>query len=476
MLCISDIESVDVIVTTYHTLLAERKKHLSSPSLLYGVHWRRIILDEAHDIRDHRSATCEAICALEATCRWAITGTPIQNRILDLLSLFQFLRIQLSIQEPSLQAFVALLVKQYGQSDATLRLRRFLRCVMLRRSLSTITLPERRDNVRFLEFNSAEIEWYNQLKQRAWDSLALNPASGSRGCTMMTMFTHLRMVCNLGLLHQAHMVGESERSAGVWDAMSAQESFNYLVASGMAACKRCNLSTVSTGTDLTPPLLFPCGWLVCGSCQNGETCHCPDSGHQKHVAHSVSTLSSSRKGREVVKSIVGRTMPTKIKALLSDLKQHVDEEKCIVLSFWTSTLDVVEQALKERGTSCIRFDGTVEQKKRSKDLERFHSEPTIRVALLTISCGAVGLDLTAASRAYLMEPQWNPSVEQQALARVHRMGQTRPVTTIRYIMRNTVEDRVLQVQQEKRMLSELLLAESKQIPACSHEDMLKSML
>ena len=88
----------------------------------------------------------------------------------------------------------------------------------------------------------------------------------------------------------------------------------------------------------------------------------------------------------------------------------------------------------------MRFDGKVPNKQRGVLLKDFQEDPNVRVALMTISCGSVGLDLTAASRAYLMEPHWNPSVEQQALARIYRMGQKRPVTTVRYVMRDSFED------------------------------------
>jgi SWI/SNF-related matrix-associated actin-dependent regulator of chromatin subfamily A3 len=73
-------------------------------------------------------------------------------------------------------------------------------------------------------------------------------------------------------------------------------------------------------------------------------------------------------------------------------------------------------------------------------LNNFRQNPDISVILMTISCAAVGLNITAATRAYIMEPQWNPTVEEQALARVHRMGQTKEVTTIRYVMADTFEE------------------------------------
>ncbi|KAF2629119.1 hypothetical protein BU25DRAFT_296449, partial [Macroventuria anomochaeta] len=83
------------------------------------------------------------------------------------------------------------------------------------------------------------------------------------------------------------------------------------------------------------------------------------------------------------------------------------------------------------------IDGSVATKNRVHAIEQLRNDPEIRVILLTISCGACGLDLTAASRVHPLEPQWNPSLEDQELARAHRLGQTHPVTTVRYIMRDS---------------------------------------
>ncbi|KAJ8120770.1 hypothetical protein ONZ43_g2607 [Nemania bipapillata] len=77
--------------------------------------------------------------------------------------------------------------------------------------------------------------------------------------------------------------------------------------------------------------------------------------------------------------------------------------------------------------------------------------------LLTLSCGAVGLTLTVASRAYLLEPHWNPTLEEQALARIHRLGQTKEVTTVRLYMRNSFEEEVIKVQESKKQLANVLL-------------------
>lgn len=107
---------------------------------------------------------------------------------------------------------------------------------------------------------------------------------------------------------------------------------------------------------------------------------------------------------------------------------------------------------------CVRFDGTVPQKERQPVIDRFRKDPSIRVMLLTLSCGAVGLTLTVATRAYLMEPHWNPTIEEQALARIHRLGQTKEVTTVRFYVKDSIEEQVMRLQDSKKHLANVLLS------------------
>ena len=106
---------------------------------------------------------------------------------------------------------------------------------------------------------------------------------------------------------------------------------------------------------------------------------------------------------------------------------------------------------------CVRLDGTLSANGRANVLRVFRTEPEIRVLLATISCGGIGIDLTTASRAYIMEPQWNPMSESQALDRIYRLGQLKEVTTIRYIMRGSWEEQVLKLQRRKQELADLTL-------------------
>ncbi|KAI9773870.1 MAG: hypothetical protein M1840_006096 [Geoglossum simile] len=95
---------------------------------------------------------------------------------------------------------------------------------------------------------------------------------------------------------------------------------------------------------------------------------------------------------------------------------------------------------------------------------------------MTISCSSVGLDITAASRVYLMEPQWNPKVEEQALARVHRISQTKEVITTRYVMKDSLEEHVINIQGWKKKLADLLLSHNPDSGSESGGSRLESLL
>ncbi|KAL2055832.1 hypothetical protein ABVK25_004076 [Lepraria finkii] len=143
-----------------------------------------------------------------------------------------------------------------------------------------------------------------------------------------------------------------------------------------------------------------------------------------------------------------------MRALQKDLLALPENDKSIIFSFWTTTLDLVETGLNELQFPYTRFDGTLAAKLRQQSVESFIEDPRIRVILISLRCGANGLNLTAANHVFLMEPQWNPMLEDQALDRVYRIGQKKDVTTVRYIVQNTLEESIRHQQSKKRNLAE----------------------
>lgn len=142
---------------------------------------------------------------------------------------------------------------------------------------------------------------------------------------------------------------------------------------------------------------------------------------------------------------------SKLERLMVSLEEAVSEgQKAIVFSQWTSLLDKVAPALDERGIDWVRLDGSTMD--RAEVVSRFQDPGGPPVLLASLKAGGTGLNLTAADHVYLLDPWWNPAAEAQAADRAHRIGRERPVFIHRLITRDTVEERVLALQQRKRAL------------------------
>ncbi|KAI1429857.1 SNF2 family N-terminal domain-containing protein [Xylaria sp. FL1777] len=144
----------------------------------------------------------------------------------------------------------------------------------------------------------------------------------------------------------------------------------------------------------------------------------------------------------------------KIRQLISILHGEVQEHKFIVFSQFTSMLDLVEPFLRKEGLKYVRYDGGMKNDAREASLHSLRNDKNTRVLLCSLRCGALGLNLTAASRVVILEPFWNPFVEEQAIDRVHRLTQTVDVIVYKLTVENTVEERILELQEKKRLLAE----------------------
>ena len=130
--------------------------------------------------------------------------------------------------------------------------------------------------------------------------------------------------------------------------------------------------------------------------------------------------------------------------------------KLLVFSQFTSLLAFVRRHLDDRGVDYAYLDG--QTRKRGEVVERFQTDPDCNLFLISLKAGGVGLNLTAAGYVFLLDPWWNPAVEAQAIDRTHRIGQTNPVFAYRMIASDTVEEKLLQMQQAKRDLAEAILS------------------
>ncbi|KAJ0120654.1 hypothetical protein J7T55_015385 [Diaporthe amygdali] len=364
-----DLQGVAIVLTTYHTVSADfkNKGRDKESSVLFSTQWRRVVLDEAHFIRNENRQMSRAICDLQSSVHWAVTGTPIQNHLDDLSALLKFIRAYPYHQPKQFKADISTPWKLGEEEKAINRLKLLSASLVLRRPKTTISLPPRRDSQCPIEFSPEERKAYEEVRNRAITKIeeALQPGPNT----------------------------------------SSNEKDVSFAASNFAA------ATIEVSGSLESARL--------------ET---------------------------------GIELPSKLQALVTDIKSLPITTKCVVFSTWRLTLDLVEAGLNQHSIANVRFDGKVPQKERQNVVDRFKNDQDTRVMLLTLSCGAVGLTLTVASRAYLLEPHWNPTLEEQALARIHRIGQTKEVSTIRFYIRDSFEEQVMKLQTKKKQLAGLLLA------------------
>ncbi|KAK3381590.1 SNF2 family N-terminal domain-containing protein [Podospora didyma] len=146
---------------------------------------------------------------------------------------------------------------------------------------------------------------------------------------------------------------------------------------------------------------------------------------------------------------------SKIRELLNILRKEAAEHKFIVFSQFTSMLDLIEPFLRAQpGLKAVRYDGKMPNDAREAALHSLRNDPHTRILLCSLKCGSLGLNLTAATRVVIVEPFWNPFVEEQAIDRVHRLTQTVDVIVYKLTVEDTVEARILELQNKKRLLAE----------------------
>lgn len=476
---IEQINAANIILTTYHTVRADwQKGEVPANSILFTVRWKRIILDEAHLVRNMKTRMARSICSLESVSRWAVTGTPIQNQLSDLTALLKFIRAYPYDDPKKFDTDISQLWKSGEDEEAVKRLKRLSRCLILRRAKHTITLPPRHDVRCPVEFSKAERALYDNIRNQTIikmdDALAQDTDTWQRGLygNFLQQIESMRLVCDLGLHYTSRHGKMNTREKDNW-ADDARQAFRVKGQMGTIRCTLCHSSldvTESLGDDAAPHYtahLFSCLEYACAECsyKNRKSIQKMPCGHTPNCP--VTPILTGSSAFEEMSGDITEGLrlahhsefPSKIKALISDLEQPKNKDaKCIVFSTWRMTLDIIEAALEQAQIRSVRFDGKVAQTQRQPVLNEFKSNPNVRIILLTLECGAVGLTLTAASRAYMMEPHWNPTVEEQALARIHRIGQKSEVTTIRFYIRDSFEERVIETQEAKKNLASVLLS------------------
>lgn len=356
-----------VILTTYTTLRMDLPIFSKIP-------FHCLILDEAQAIKNAQTQTFQAVCQLKADFRLSMTGTPIENHLMELWSHMQFLHPNLLGTQESFQAEI-----QAGGSDMRFiqRIRKKVRPFMLRRTKDQVAkdLPEKIEQTVWVELAPEQRALYDKflsgVKQGVLKKIAVDGLGASR-MEALEALLRLRQIC--------------------------------------------------------------CHPLLIGA---------EDEGVQS----------------------------AKLDSLMNDLEQTFEEgKKAIVYSQFTSMLSLISKACRERDWNFVMLDGTT--KDRENVVDKFQNDPKTCLFLISLKAGGAGLNLTAADNVFLFDPWWNQAVENQAIDRAHRIGQTKTIVAKRYIAVETVEEKMMSLKNTKKNLSTELIDGDPSASPLSTEDFL----
>ncbi|MBP6287050.1 MAG: SNF2 helicase associated domain-containing protein [Ferruginibacter sp.] len=161
----------------------------------------------------------------------------------------------------------------------------------------------------------------------------------------------------------------------------------------------------------------------------------------------------------------------KLDELAREIEENIGDHKALIFSQFLGMLALIKKKLVEDDIKFEYFDGSTSAVDREKAIQNFQNNDECRVFLISLKAGGVGLNLTAADYVYIVDPWWNPAVEQQAIDRTHRIGQTKNIFAYRMICIDTIEDKILQLQERKKKLaSELIADDASFVKALSKQD------
>lgn len=347
----------DVVLTTYALARNDILK-------LKDHKFECVVLDESQNIKNYTSQTTMAVQLLDSNHRFALSGTPMENNLTELYSLFRFLNPTMFGTIEDFNSSYTMPIQKYGDKEASDSLKRKIFPFILRRLKKNVLkdLPPRIDLTRYVEMSDRQAKLYNE--RRLSYKQQINAAIAKDGVKKSQF-----------LIFQA--LSELRRIASV-----------------------------------------------------------PESASDNKVAS------------------------PKIEELMELLGESVSNgHKSVVFFNFLAGIELVMERLEKMGIEYETMTGSTSANERKRIVERFQSDPRCMVMLLTLKVGGVGLNLTAADTVYLFEPWWNRAAEEQAINRLHRIGQQASVTSFSLITVGTIEEKILQLQEQKSELFNELISE-----------------
>jgi len=508
----------NLIITSYGIVLSEfnqvttRGGDRGAHGGLFSLEYFRVILDEAHFIKNRQSKTAKACYEISAQHRWVLTGTPIVNRLEDLFSLVRFLRVEPWANFSFWKTFITVPFESKDFIRALDVVQTVLEPLVLRRTKdmktpdgqALVPLPPRTIEVEELQLSKQEREVYDYIYTRAKKTFNATMEAGTVLKSYTTIFAQilrLRQSCCHPVLTRNKAIAEEEDDAaaaadianGLADDMDLSElierftsdSEEHDIANKYGAhvlqqiqIEANNECPICSEEPMIEPAVTGCWHSACKQClldyiEHQKDKHtlplcfnCREPINQRDIFEIVrhdnnddDLYSATRTNDNFAPRIslvrIGNASSAKIAALTTHLKALRRDSptiKSVVFSQFTSFLDLIAPALARASIPTLRFDGAMTQKARAATIVEFTNHNQGIVLLLSLRAGGVGLNLTAASNVFMMDPWWSFAVEAQAIDRVHRMGQEEAVKVVRFIVEGSIEGRMLKIQDRKKFM------------------------
>ncbi|KAF1935805.1 helicase SWR1 [Clathrospora elynae] len=487
---IKELKTYDVIMVSYNSLESLHRKEtkgwsrgediIKEASLLHAIHYHRLILDEAHSIKSRNTGVAKACFALTSTYKWCLSGTPVQNRIGEFFSLLRFLEVRPFADyfcrscdceklhwatdddhmcvacnhgaSEHISVFNQELLNPITGDDVQLRedalskLHLITARIMLRRM--------KRDHTNSMELPMKDIiihnEFFSEVERDFSTSIMSN--SSRKFDTYVAQGVMLNNYANIfGLIMQMRQVANHP------DLLLKKNG-----AEGAGNVYVCNICD----EPAEDAVRSHCRHEFCRACIKDFMDTCEASGTEAdcprcHIALSIDFEQPElEQDVDSVKktSIINRikmenwTSSTKIEMLVYDLYKLRSKKqtlKSIVFSQFTSMLQLIEWRLRRAGFNTVMLDGSMTPAQRQKSIDHFMTNPDVEVFLVSLKAGGVALNLTEASRVFIVDPWWNPAAEWQSADRCHRIGQRRPCVITRLCIEDSVESRMVALQEKK---------------------------
>ncbi|KAF4983034.1 hypothetical protein FZEAL_1459 [Fusarium zealandicum] len=506
---VKELKKYDVIMMSYNSLESIYRKQekgfkrkdgiYKEKSVMHAINFHRIILDEAHCIKTRTTMTAKACFALKTNFRWCLTGTPLQNRIGEFFSLIRFLNVrpfasylckqcpcstlEWSMDEDSrcsqckhagmqhVSVFNQELlnpIQKFGNlgpgREAFRKLRLMTDRIMLRRlkkdHTNSMELPVKEIYVDRQFFGEEENDFANSIMtngQRKFDTYV---AQG----VLLNNYANI-----FGLIMQMRQVADHPDLILKKNADGGQ---NVLV------CCICDEPAEDT-------VRSRCKHDFCRACvgsyvRSTDEPDCP----RCHIPLSIDLEQPEiEQDENYVKknSIINRikmenwTSSSKIELLVHELhklRSDNSSHKSIIFSQFTTMLQLIEWRLRRAGITTVMLDGSMTPAQRQASIEHFMNNVNVECFLVSLKAGGVALNLTEASRVFIVDPWWNPAAEWQSADRCHRIGQTRPCTITRLCIEDSVESRMVLIQEKKtNMIHSTVNADDKAMESLTPQDM-----